>query len=113
MGNEILVWTDVASAAVLEPHGRTLIKHAQLEIVVFRHAEKLYALEDRCPHQGASLCIGQIEGGHVKCPSHGLRFRLTDGLLACSAADSAATSMGVRTFPVRVVNGDLQIAMPP
>lgn len=50
-----------------------------------------------------------VEHGHVQCPAHGLRFRLTDGLLANSPPGSHATSLGVRTFPIRLHEGELQI----
>lgn len=107
-----LIWQTVAPAAKLEPHGKTLINHGSLDIAVFRHGEQLYAMDDQCPHSnGASLCTGRIVDGHVKCPAHGLRFRLTDGLLAGSAPGSAGTSLGVRTFPARVMNGELQIQL--
>jgi len=50
-----------------------------------------------------------VEGGHVRCPAHGLRFRLTDGLMAGSAHNSHATSLGVRTFDVRIQDDTLQL----
>lgn len=108
-----LVWLTLASAAVLEPHGKALVKHGVLDIAVFKQGEQLYALSDSCPHSGASLCVGRVEGGHVKCPAHGLRFRLTDGLLAGSALGTESTTLGVRTFPVRIAGDELQISIQP
>lgn len=105
-------WTTVASAQVLEVHGKTLIRHGGREIAVFKDGERIYAIDDQCPHaNGASLCTGRIVDGHVKCPAHGLCFRLTDGLLAGSAPGSHATSMAVRTYPVRIVSNELQIQL--
>ena len=105
------VWQIVAPATRLEPHGKTLLKHGGMDIAVFRQGDALYALADSCPHGGASLCVGRVEDGHVKCPAHGLRFRLTDGLLAGSAPGTSSTSLGVRTFPIRIVNDVLQISI--
>ena len=104
-------WETLAPATVLEPHGKALVKHGNVQLAVFRHGEALYAMEDRCPHSGASLCVGRVEHGHVQCPAHGLRFRLTDGLLANSPSGSHATSLGVRTFPVRLHEGKLQVQL--
>ena len=38
-----------------------------------------YAVDDRCPHFGASLSEGKLEGAVVTCPRHGSRFDLKDG----------------------------------
>ena len=111
MHDDAISWQTVAAASVLEPIGKTLIKREGLDIAVFKQGEELYALADSCPHSGASLCVGRVEDGYVKCPAHGLRFRLTDGLLAGSAPGSHSTSLGVRTFPVRITGDELQIAI--
>ncbi len=102
-------WQTVAQVCVLQPFGKTLLKVSGFDVAVFKHGEQVFALEDRCPHSGASLCVGRVESGHVRCPAHGLRFRLTDGLMAGSAPNSHATSLGVRTFAVRIHNQDLQL----
>lgn len=108
---DTLKWQTVASAAVLEPSGKGLIRFGGVDIAVFRQGDKLFALADSCPHNGASLCVGRVEDGHVKCPAHGLRFRLTDGLLAGSAPGTEFTSLGVRTFPVRISGDALQVVI--
>lgn len=36
-------------------------------------------LEDRCPHQGAPLAGGTLEGDVLRCPRHGLAFSLSSG----------------------------------
>lgn len=104
-------WHTVARASVLEPYGKALVKVGPSGIAIFRQGEQLFALEDRCPHSGASLCVGRVEDGHLRCPAHGLRFRLTDGLLAGSDPGSEASSLGVRTFPARLMNGELQLQL--
>jgi len=43
--------------------------------VLYRDAAgKVVALDDRCPHRGASLAGGTVEAGCVVCPYHGWRF---------------------------------------
>lgn len=39
----------------------------------------IYAVDDVCPHNGASLSTGILRDGCVTCPAHLWRFRLTDG----------------------------------
>src|SRR5581483_9610038 len=35
---------------------------------------KLFALNDRCPHRGALLSRGRLEGDAVRCMYHGIKF---------------------------------------
>lgn len=37
------------------------------------------AINDLCPHMGASLADGPLEEGIVTCPWHAWRFRVCDG----------------------------------
>jgi nitrite reductase (NADH) small subunit len=48
-------------------------------IAVFLHAGKVYAMDDFCPHMGASLADGCLYQGSVACPWHAWRFDLKDG----------------------------------
>ncbi|APR82381.1 Vanillate O-demethylase oxygenase subunit protein [Minicystis rosea] len=51
------------------------VRVAGREIVVFRTASGgLGALEDRCPHRGARLSKGRVDGGCVVCPYHSWRW---------------------------------------
>ncbi|MCA9608912.1 MAG: aromatic ring-hydroxylating dioxygenase subunit alpha [Myxococcales bacterium] len=44
-------------------------------VVLFRDAEgTARALDDRCPHRGASLAAGRVVGGCIECPFHGFQF---------------------------------------
>jgi nitrite reductase (NADH) small subunit/3-phenylpropionate/trans-cinnamate dioxygenase ferredoxin subunit len=72
-------------------------------IAVFRHQGQYYALNDVCPHMGASLGEGSVENGIVTCPWHGWRFRLADG--------AWADSPRVKTdwYPVRVLGEEVQV----
>lgn len=108
-----MTWHTVDRADVLEPLGRALVRLGGQDIVVLRQAGVLHAFSDSCPHSGASLCSGKMVGGHIQCPAHGLRFRLTDGLLAGSPPGSHASSLGVRVYCVRIQGEDLQIATQP
>lgn len=48
-------------------------------IAVFESQGDYFALDDFCPHQGASLSAGWIHDGCVACPWHAWRFALADG----------------------------------
>jgi 3-phenylpropionate/trans-cinnamate dioxygenase ferredoxin subunit len=49
------------------------------EILLARVADAYYAADNRCPHMGAKLSQGKLEGTVVTCPRHGSQFDLTDG----------------------------------
>jgi len=53
---------------------------SEVPIAVFRNAEdKVFALLDRCPHQGGPLSQGIVFGESVACPLHNWTIGLSDG----------------------------------
>jgi NAD(P)H-dependent nitrite reductase small subunit len=84
------------------PEGKAIaVEAGRRTIAVFRVGGKLYAIANRCPHKGASLCEGEIvvEDGIVRCPWHHWNWQLGDGKL------EADPRQALRTYPV-VVDGD-------
>ena len=75
-------------------------------IAIFLENGEYFAIDDVCPHMGAPLSEGAVEQGIVTCPWHGWRFRLADG----AWADSPRIKIG--SYPVRVVDGEIQIEIP-
>ncbi|MCU0968700.1 MAG: aromatic ring-hydroxylating dioxygenase subunit alpha [Rubrivivax sp.] len=62
---------------------------------------------DRCPHRGARLSMGRVEGGTLRCAYHGWRF---DGGGRCIAVPSAPgfeppASCAARALSVQVAHG--------
>lgn len=49
------------------------------EYALFRIDGKVHAIDDACPHEGASLSEGEIENGVVSCPWHGWTFNACNG----------------------------------
>lgn len=104
-------WVDVADDANLRAHGRCLVRVAGHDVAVFAVGEELFAVDDSCPHAGASLCTGRLNQREVQCRAHGLRFRLRDGLLSTMSAGEPAEGMALRVWPVRVAHGRLQLSL--
>ncbi len=50
------------------------------DVAVFKCQDQLYAIQNRCPHEGAALSAGVLDGGEVICPLHGYRFNLKTGV---------------------------------
>lgn len=51
------------------------------DILVGRKNEKLFACNNSCPHRGASLSKGQLDGENIICYMHGYEYNIFDGSL--------------------------------
>jgi len=86
------IFRKVASVNELLPGMRKLITIDRKQIVLFNIDGCLYAIDDTCPHQGAALSEGELEGASVICPWHGALFDLATGTATrFSMAERAST----------------------
>jgi 3-phenylpropionate/trans-cinnamate dioxygenase ferredoxin subunit len=99
MSEAVPHWVDAAADDAIAEGGRWFARREGSDIAFFRVQGKLYALEDSCPHAGASLATGKIECTSVTCRAHGLRFDLATGCMR------GADGLTARTFPVRIEAG--------
>ena len=123
----------VARAAEMPPGSRRIVEVAGRSIGVFNVGGNFYALRNRCPHQGAPLCLGSLggtaapgppgvyrwerEGEILRCPWHGWEFDVTTGRSVfnphgtrvrsyeVTIAEDAPSDPGVQTFAVSVDEG--------
>lgn len=73
-------------------------------VAVFNHHGEYRAIDDLCPHMGASLGSGFLdEEGVVTCPWHAWRFNVCTGKWADNPR------LGVDTFEVRVKGDEIQV----
>ena len=75
-------------------------------VAVFQVDGRFYAIDDFCPHQGASLAEGYLDGCTVACPWHHWRFSIEDG----SWLDNPKIS--VQKYGVRVKGQNIQVQLP-
>jgi NAD(P)H-dependent nitrite reductase small subunit len=76
-------------------------------IGIFHVNGRFFALVNHCPHAGASLAHGYLEGETVVCRIHHWHFSLRDG----TYLDEDKPQCNVQTFPVRVRDGQVQVAL--
>lgn len=88
-----------------ERNGRVLLACEGRSVALFNVAGALYAIDDCCPHQGASLCGGRLEGRVIQCCAHGLRFDLASGYLLNSRA------LKVNSYPVECQGQQVYIVL--
>ncbi|MEU6251430.1 bifunctional 3-phenylpropionate/cinnamic acid dioxygenase ferredoxin subunit [Streptomyces sp. NPDC047043] len=74
-------------------------------VAVFRTEDgEVYAVDDTCTHQDASLADGWLEGCFVECPLHAASFDLRTGRPTCAPA-----KIPVRAHRVSVQDGTIQL----
>ena len=85
----------VARVAELPPGTRRIVDAGGRSIGVFNIGGRYFALRNRCPHQGAPLCLGRVKGTTlpgrpyeyaygredeiIQCPWHGWEFEIATG----------------------------------
>jgi 3-phenylpropionate/trans-cinnamate dioxygenase ferredoxin subunit len=62
------------------PVGEAVRIEAEVPIAVFNVDGVLYAIDDTCTHQDASLADGWLEGCVIECPLHATCFDLRTGM---------------------------------
>ncbi len=77
-------------------------------VAIFRKEGEFYAINDVCPHMGASLAEGYLEGDGVLCPWHAWKFCIKDG----AWLDNPKSSIKTESYPLRIVGDELQVAFP-
>ena len=82
------------------PPGAAVRVEAEVPVAVFNVDGELYAVDDTCTHQDASLADGWVEGCWVECPLHASTFDLRTG-----AVGGPPAKTGVRTHGVEVRDG--------
>ena len=101
-------WSRICAVADIPPLGARTVQVAEVSIAVFRTADdRIFALRDRCPHQGGPLSQGIVHGEQVTCPLHGWVIGLRDG--AAEAPDEGCAGR----YEVRVENGQVWLDVTP
>ena len=73
-------------------------------IAIFRNADdKVFALQDKCPHKGGPLSQGIVFGESVACPLHNWCISLNDG---CATLPDVGQ---VERFATRLSDGKVEL----
>jgi nitrite reductase/ring-hydroxylating ferredoxin subunit len=107
----------VAAVGEVAPGTSKLVQVKGREIGVFNIKGEYFALANKCPHEGASLCAGRLvglaqsegptdyrltrQGEFLKCPWHGWEFDVRTGQSWCDPDNTY-----VRQYAVSVEGGD-------
>jgi nitrite reductase (NADH) small subunit len=92
--------------AIPDGQGITVVVGERL-VAVFNEGGNYSAIDDVCPHMGASLGAGEVYEGMVVCPWHAWRFKTSDGTWCDSPR------IKIDSFEVRVVGDEIQVSTEP
>ena len=76
-------------------------------LALFAYGDKVYAVDNRCPHMGFPLDRGTLKDGILTCHWHHARFDLASGGTFDQFADD------VRVFPARIHDGEVWVDVAP
>ena len=91
----------------VKQRGCTVVTGGGHAIAVFYYDGQVHAVDNRCPHMGFPLERGSVKDGILTCHWHHARFELSSGGTFNPFADD------VRTFPVKVVDGEVWVDSSP
>jgi len=113
----------VAPVDEIPPGGRKLVNAGGRAVVVFNLGGEFFALSNRCPHKGGSLCHGRLTGlvqssqpgeydysrpGEIiRCPWHSWEFDIRTGRSWCDPQ-----RLRVRNYDVSVEAGTTLVEGP-
>ena len=100
-------WIDIGRADALGDGSSVAVEVDGIPIVVVRCATELYAVEDRCTHDGEALGGAEVQDCQIICPRHGAHFCLRTGDALTPPAYEP-----LRTYKVREQDGRILLERP-
>jgi nitrite reductase/ring-hydroxylating ferredoxin subunit len=107
MSNPASQFVRAASLAEVRSVGCLALQLDGYTVALFAHDDRVYAVDNRCPHMGFPLEQGTLQDGILTCHWHHARFDLESGGTFDQWADD------VRRFPVEVRDGDVWVNITP
>jgi len=97
-------WIAAGRDGDLEPGQVRVVQAGRTRLALCNVEGTFYCIDDVCTHDGGPLDQGELDGKEIECPRHGARFDVTSGRATCMPAVAP-----VKTHPVRVVDGEIQV----
>lgn len=86
---------------------RLFVEIDELPIVIFNIGGELFAIADVCSHDDGPVGDGELDGYEITCPRHGASFDVRNGKVL-----SLPAVVDIPAYPVRVVNGQIEVGLP-
>lgn len=89
-------WVAVGKLDQIPRRSARVVETVLGPIAIFRTADDaLFALDDRCPHQGGPLSQGLVHGHRVTCPLHDQEVCLKSGRIVDGVATTGCHAVRV------------------
>jgi nitrite reductase/ring-hydroxylating ferredoxin subunit len=89
-------WTSLCEFDELKEGRGKYVEIGGFQLAVFLDEQKVYVLDNYCPHAGGNLAGGRVVRGCAVCPLHQWTFRLETGQLRETGA------VMIKTYPTRL-----------
>jgi 3-phenylpropionate/trans-cinnamate dioxygenase ferredoxin component len=96
----------VAPLADLPPDTGKAFNVAGRQLALFNVEGRVFAVDNACPHDGAPLAEGYVEGTTLTCPWHAAEFDITSGQVLNPPAVE-----NIRSYPVFVNDGTIEVEL--
>jgi len=95
----------IGAAAGFADRSKIVVDAGGRPVAVFRIGDAFYAVNNVCPHKGASLCDGALDAERpiVYCPWHKWGWHLDTGALDALPAER------IRRYDVKVEDGQVVV----
>ena len=100
-------YVPAARIAELQASGCLAVQLEGHALVLFHYGDKVYAVDNRCPHMGFPLHRGTVQDGVLTCHWHHARFDLASGGTFDPWADD------VRAYPVEIHDDEVWVDLEP
>jgi 3-phenylpropionate/trans-cinnamate dioxygenase ferredoxin subunit len=97
-------WINVLSTQEVPAGTYKVIQVAFRSIIIVNNANRYFAIENLCTHDGGDLEGCSIEGEEIICPRHGAGFCMKTGEVTRPPAYES-----IQAFPIRVEGDHIQI----
>ncbi len=102
--SEQSTWIKVGQIDEIPALGSRVVRRPSGDIALFRtEGDKVFALDNKCPHKGGPLSDGIVHGCRITCPLHNWVMELETGKAV--GPDQGET----RTWPIKVEDGTLYL----
>jgi nitrite reductase/ring-hydroxylating ferredoxin subunit len=114
-------WIKVLPQDELPEDARQVVKAADRDILLINHQDQIHAVDNRCPHMGASLVRGEVtDEGTIICPRHHSAFDLHTGDVkdwspwppgVGRVLGTISRERALRVFPTKVEEGSIWVGL--
>ena len=100
-------WIAALPVEDIDPEDLLPFDHEGRAYAIYRDEDgEVFATDGLCTHEKVRLCDGLVMGNQIECPKHNGRFNYKTG-----SAERLPCVVDLKTYPVRVVDGVVEIGL--